>query len=218
MGPKPHTPPEHTMSAYVRDVIASVRAELVRRPVITRHILYNKIGWDKLGRIREAAVYCGYFFESGPFREALVAFGVDPRKDPAFRKYQTINFLSFQKIGTKRSRHVFDKHIRELATKSTEELKTEHIFDGVKVSHTGNLYQFCDISDPLIRRILDTKDIRATCAPTLQGWYHIGTWAKATVILKDKMVSSWSLTSSRRSQNGSAFIKIFMHANWRCVS
>jgi general transcription factor 3C polypeptide 5 (transcription factor C subunit 1) len=70
---------------------------------------------------------------------------------------------------------------------SPEELETEHTFDGFNVSQTGNLFQFCDITDPLIAKILATKDIRTTCAPTFQGWYHVGTWAKATVILKDKM-------------------------------
>lgn len=70
---------------------------------------------------------------------------------------------------------------------SAEELETQHTFDGVNVSRTGNLFQFCDITDPLIKKILATKDIRTTCAPTFQGWYHVGTWAKATVILKHKM-------------------------------
>jgi general transcription factor 3C polypeptide 5 (transcription factor C subunit 1) len=75
----------------------------------------------------------------------------------------------------------------KLARMAPEELESEHTFDGFNVSQTGNLFQFCDITDPLIAKILATKDIRATCAPTFQGWYHVGTWAKATVILKDKM-------------------------------
>jgi general transcription factor 3C polypeptide 5 (transcription factor C subunit 1) len=132
-------------------------------------------------------VYCGYFFQSGPWREALIAWGVDPRKDPFFRHYQTISFMSFAKAGTARSRFMWDKHVREFAKKKPHELQNEHIFDGTSVGRTGNIFQFCDIKDPMIRQILDTKDIRTTCAPTFQGWYHIGTWAKATVILKDKM-------------------------------
>lgn len=203
-GPKSSIPPEYTLTPYMRGLIASVRAELAQRPIITRHLLYNTIGWDKRDRIREVAPYCGYFFESGPWREALILFGIDPRTDPKYRKYQTISFMSFLKIGrracrslyligaleltnrigTARSRYMFDKHVRELARMPATELQTQHTFDGVNVSHTGNLFQFCDISDPLIRKILDTDDIRTTCAPTFQGWYHVGTWAKATVIRK----------------------------------
>ncbi|KAF2269495.1 transcription factor tfiiic complex a box associated subunit sfc1 [Lojkania enalia] len=187
IGPKPHLEPEHTLTPYLQAMIVSIRKELKERPIITRHILYNKLGWAKRDRIREAMAYCGYFFETGPWRETLIAWGVDPRADPVYRKYQTVSFLSFIKTGTGRHFRYWDMHVREFAQKSVKELENEHQFDGVKVSKTGNLYQFCDITDPLLRRILDTNDIRTRCAPTFQGWYHVGTWAKATVILKDKM-------------------------------
>lgn len=187
MRPKPNLPPETSLTPYLQALIANIRAELERRPIITRHMLFNRLGWDKRDRMRQAAVYCGYFFESGPWREALVKWGLDPRKNPAYRKYQTVSFLSYLKTGRPKHWAGYDKHIRHLTRMSTKELETQHTFDGVNVSHTGNLFQFCDITDPIIRRILDTEDIRTTCAPTFQGWYHVGTWAKATVILKDKM-------------------------------
>lgn len=187
LGPKPTMPPEHTLSPYVRSIIAAIKEELEYRPIITRHILYNKIGWDKRDIIREAAVYCGYFFTSGPWREALIEWGLDPRKDPFYRRYQTVSFTTFLKTGQSRSMQAWDRHVRDLAQLSREELQTQHIFDGVTASRTGNIFHFCDITDPLLRKILDTEDLRTTCAPTFQGWYHVGTWAKATVILKDKM-------------------------------
>ncbi|KAH7135309.1 RNA polymerase III transcription factor IIIC subunit-domain-containing protein [Dendryphion nanum] len=186
-GPKPHLPAEHTLPPLTRSIILRIRQELARRPIITRHLLYNIIGWSKRERIREAAVYCGYFFVTGAWREALISWGLDPRKDPYFRKYQTVSFLSFHKVGTSLSRYVSDLQLRKLAETSPEELATQHIFDGVHVSETGNLFQFCDITDPLLRGILDTSEIRETCTAAFPGWYHIGTWAKATVILKDKM-------------------------------
>lgn len=182
-GPKSFLPPEDDLSAYLRGLIKKIRAELDERPIITRHLLHNKLGWDKRTMLRQAAVYCGYFFESGPWREALVRWGLDPRKDAQYRKYQTVSFLSYSKTGTSRN-HV---RITNLSKTSPEALATEHIFDGVHLSQTGNLFQFCDITDPLIARILSTDDIRTTCAPTFQGWYHVGTWAKAIVLLKDKM-------------------------------
>lgn len=70
---------------------------------------------------------------------------------------------------------------------TAEQLEHQHTFDGVHASETGNTFQFCDITDPLLAKLLATEDIRTTCAPTFQGWYHVGTWAKVTVILKDKM-------------------------------
>lgn len=70
---------------------------------------------------------------------------------------------------------------------TAEQLEHQHTFDGIHASETGNTFQFCDITDPLLAKVLATDNIRSTCAPTFQGWYHVGTWAKATVILKDKM-------------------------------
>ncbi|KAL6173774.1 tau 95 subunit of transcription factor TFIIIC [Exserohilum turcicum] len=186
-GPRPGLPAERDLSPYMQSLIANIRALLLQRPIVTRQLLYNRLGWDKRTKLRQAAIYCGFFFESGPWREALVRWGVDPRKDPEYRKYQTVSFLSYIKSGTSKHRAVFDQHVMKLAKMSPEELESEHTFDGVHVSQTGNLFQFCDITDPLISKILATKDIRTTCAPTFQGWYHVGTWAKATVILKDKM-------------------------------
>ena len=186
-GPRPGLPAERDLPPHMQTLIANTRALLLQRPIVTRQLLYNRLGWDKRTKLRQAAVYCGYFFESGPWREALIRWGVDPRKDPKYRIYQTVSFLSYIKSGTSTHRTVFDQHVMKLAKMSPEELESEHIFDGVHVSQTGNLFQFCDITDPLISKILATKDIRTTCAPTFQGWYHVGTWAKATVIMKDKM-------------------------------
>jgi general transcription factor 3C polypeptide 5 (transcription factor C subunit 1) len=186
-GPKPGLPPESSLTPYLQTLIAQIRAELDERPIITRHLLYNKLGWDRRTRLRQAAVYCGYFFESGPWREALVRWGVDPRTDPTYRKYQTVSFMSYLKSGRAKHGKSFDEHIQKLSQMSSKDLERQHIFDGKSVSETGNLFQFCDLHDSLIAKILATEDIRTTCAPTFQGWYHVGTWAKVTVILKDKM-------------------------------
>ncbi|KAF9691102.1 hypothetical protein EKO04_010700 [Ascochyta lentis] len=185
--PKPTLQPESSLTPYLQTLVAQIRGLLKERPIITRHMLYNKLGWDKRTRLRQAAVYCGYFFESGPWREALVSWGVDPRKDPQYRRYQTVSFMSYKKRGTARHHDAFDKHVQELGRMTTEQLEHQHTFDGVHASNTGNTFQFCDITDPLIARILATEKIRTSCAPTFQGWYHVGTWAKVTVILKDKM-------------------------------
>lgn len=186
-GPKPNLPPESSLTPYLQTLVAQIRAELEKRPIITRHLLYNKIGWNRRTRLRQAAVYCGYFFESGPWREALVAWGVDPRKDPMYRKYQTVSFSSYAKGSRGRHGKTFDEHVAKLSQMTGKELETQHIFDGKTVSDTGSLFQFCDLTDPILANILATEDIRSSCAPTFQGWYHVGTWAKVTVILKDKM-------------------------------
>jgi len=185
--PKPTLQPESSLTPYLQTLVAQIKNLLKERPIITRHMLYNKLGWDKRTRLRQAAVYCGYFFESGPWREALIVWGVDPRKDPQYRKYQTVSFMSYKKRGTARHHDAFDKHVQELSRMTAEQLAQQHTFNGVHASDTGNTFQFCDITDPLLAKMLATANIRMTCAPTFQGWYHVGTWAKVTIVLKDKM-------------------------------
>ncbi|KAF2279861.1 uncharacterized protein EI97DRAFT_429646 [Westerdykella ornata] len=186
--PKSSLPKESTLTAYMRGLIAAIRKQLDERPVITRLLLFNRLGWDQRDKIREAAVYCGYFFSSGPWRECLIRWGLDPRKDPYYRRYQTVSYMSFRRGGSMaKTQSEVNRHMSEMTKKNPKQLEREHIFDGETVGSTGNLFQFCDIKDPVIRKILDTDDIRETCSPTFTGWYHVQTWAKATVILKDKI-------------------------------
>ncbi|KAF1996461.1 hypothetical protein P154DRAFT_566058 [Amniculicola lignicola CBS 123094] len=187
MGPRPGVPAEEDQPDDVRRMIRRIRYEMKYRPIITRRVLFNRCGWSKRQLIRNAAVYCGYFFDTGPWREALIAWGLDPRKDPDYRKLQTISYSSFGRTGDTRTAMFWSQHVSWLAQIPPEKLVGEHLFDGHNVSQTGSIFQFCDILDPQIRRILDTHDIRKKCAPGFQGWYHAGTWAKATVILKHKM-------------------------------
>jgi len=187
-GPKVYLPPEDALTAYQRQVLAEVRNFLdKKRPVATRHVLYNHMGWTKRDKLREVIPYVGYFFTTGPFRECLVKYGVDPRSDPKYRHYQTLYFITARKSGLiKVGTEVFAR-IRDLLTFTQKRLVEACKFDGKTKPMSGNIYQMCDITDPTIRKILDTEDIRTDCAPTTQGWYHIGTWARAQIILRDKV-------------------------------
>ncbi|KAF2204448.1 hypothetical protein GQ43DRAFT_409564 [Delitschia confertaspora ATCC 74209] len=185
-GPKPDLPPEDRLTYLETQILTELRALLQERPVVTRHVIYNRLGWSKRDKLRDISAYAGYFFDTGPFREALVRYGIDPRKDPEMRKYQTLSYMTFRSLGPKSGR-TFYENIKVLVRMRPEELTHSHMFDGMSVSRTGNMFQMCDITDPVIRKILDTPNIRSTCAPTTQGWYHSGTWTKAVTVLKDKV-------------------------------
>ena len=42
--------------------------------------------------IGKALPYCGYMFTGGPWKRALISFGVDPRTISEYRFYQTLIF------------------------------------------------------------------------------------------------------------------------------
>lgn len=73
--------------------ITKLRAYLATRPVITRRVGLNHLGAKKYAHSFKAiSQWCGYQFKSGPWRDTLVRYGVDPRTDPRYREYQTVMF------------------------------------------------------------------------------------------------------------------------------
>lgn len=163
-GPKPHLPPENQLTGYQMQVLYELRLQLEDRPIITRHVLYSRMGWNKRDKIREILPYCGYIFDSGPFRECLCKYGVDPRSNPEFRHFQTMSYLTYRKAGFSNVGKGWYAKIRDLARVPPESLVNAYKFDGKVVSKTGNLFQMCDITDPVLRTILDTPNIRDSCA------------------------------------------------------
>ncbi|KAJ3509329.1 hypothetical protein NM208_g15684 [Fusarium decemcellulare] len=69
-----------------------------------------------------------------------------------------------------------------------EELSESHIFDGETFHTDGKVWQVCDITDPLLKDLLDNADIRPNW-DTSSGWYHGGLWAKVKAIMKTKLVA-----------------------------
>ena len=157
-------PPESSLSRYQRAVIKAMRSELVRRPVATRQVLYNRLGWEKRDAVRYATPYCGFFFHSGPFRFCLVRFGFDPRKDVECRRYQVLSYIVKENTDEATAKDSYAQRMQDCAKWPSEELIEAHKFDGTSVSRTGNLYHICDITDVLIRRVLDRAPTRETCS------------------------------------------------------
>ncbi len=119
--------------------------------------------WDNLGQntAKNVYQYVGYMFSSGPWRDALVRYGVDPRTDPSFRIYQTMIFMLDTERRDSRARFNRTKPDR---TRSEQVLRKEsHLFDGVTVSKDGKIWQVCDISEPLLKDLLSTADLRKEC-------------------------------------------------------
>ncbi|KAF2841279.1 hypothetical protein M501DRAFT_1055417 [Patellaria atrata CBS 101060] len=88
----PPLPPESTLPDYLQNLIQDLRAALDARPIMTRRVIHNLLGRDVEYELKQAYAYVGYVFSAGPWREALVKFGVDPRSDPKYLAYQTIWF------------------------------------------------------------------------------------------------------------------------------
>jgi general transcription factor 3C polypeptide 5 (transcription factor C subunit 1) len=128
--------------------------------------------------------YVCYQFKSGPFREAIVRYGVDPRSGPEYAKYQTVIFADRSIKGRWADPRA---KIEEMKGK----IKNSHIFDGKNFVPDGSVYQICDITDPLITNMLDRCSFREKIdnRATGDGYFNNGVLAKIRIIIKAKMVA-----------------------------
>lgn len=125
----------------------------------------NLIHWQSETLFKDATQYCGYSFRSGPWKDALVKFGLDPRKDPKYRFYQTAQFQLMPKdqvhAAAQKLPSGTNKWLRTERYKKDEE--PSHVFDGKSITTNGKTWQFCDITDPILYEMIHTEDIRTEC-------------------------------------------------------
>ncbi|KAK1655229.1 RNA polymerase III transcription factor IIIC subunit-domain-containing protein [Colletotrichum phormii] len=189
--PGPQTPYDGS-DEEVTYCIARMLEAMEERPIWTRRSLMNKLG----SVVRNANVmkrcvgYVGYQFRGGPWRDAIIRYGVDPRNDPSFRTYQTMIF-NMRKL---QAGHIGETWhaIRSLRTEQRQpqgDNHESHVFDGKSYWTDGKVWQICDITDPLIANIFATAPQRPEVDIYNSGWYHQGTWAKVKGIMKTKMIA-----------------------------
>ncbi|KAF4873873.1 Transcription factor tau subunit sfc1 [Colletotrichum siamense] len=176
----------------VSTCIAKMEEAMEERPIWTRRSLLNKLG----SIVRNANVmkrcvgYVGYQFRGGPWRDAIIKYGIDPRTDPAYKTYQTMIF-NMRKL---QAGHIGETWhaIRSLRTEQRQpqgDNHESHIFDGKSYWTDGKVWQICDITDPLIAKMFATAPQRSEVDIYNSGWYHQGTWAKVKGIMKTKMIA-----------------------------
>lgn len=170
-------------------VIEELQAALAERPIWTRRAIMNRIGASPgVYLLKPAMQYVGYQFRGGPWRDAIIRYGVDPRKDPKYRFYQTLFFKIYDEVEKVPGQPWTD--IRSEYTRRaqvTDVSLDSHIFDGTKLSLDGKIWQVCDITDPMIQRLASTSTLRSTCDLEVNGWYCNGTWAKIKAVMRTKI-------------------------------
>lgn len=159
--------PEHSLDAKLRACIRKFREELEKRPIMAKRVQGNLVAnSDHL--LRRAWCYVGYMFSAGPFRDAIIKFGVDPRKDPVCAKYQTLWFQLPGETGYGRSKGSENVPSRlngktPRAPKIRAKSRDSHIFDGETLFRDGKTWQICDITDPLLKDFIDNTPLRDDC-------------------------------------------------------
>ncbi|KAK3365981.1 RNA polymerase III transcription factor IIIC subunit-domain-containing protein [Lasiosphaeria ovina] len=186
-------------------IMTEMRLAMEERPIWTRRSMWNRLGskFEELPKsgslVRHCLQYAGYQFKGGPWRDALVRYGLDPRSDPKYRVYQTLIFkLHKTRIGTVgrswqsvRRNEVgvtnFGKYWQEIG--DDQALRDTHIFTGEAFSTDGKVWQVCDITDPLLAQLFSNAEVRPECDVEISGFYHRVLWSVAKAIMKCKMLA-----------------------------
>lgn len=165
---------------------------LEERPIFTRRALLNALGSKVRNShlVKRSTGYVGYQFRGGPFRDSIIKYGVDPRKDPKYRKYQALIF------NMRRLRPGFAGEtwhgLRSVRTEQRQPMGDNfgsHIFDGKAFWTDSKIWQVCDVTDPVLVNLIENSPIRPTCEILSSGWFHATTWAKIKAVMKTKMVA-----------------------------
>ena len=84
--------PLDQQSRTFQKTVTALQALFDQRPIWTRRALLNSLESElsSFNVVRFCLPYVSYALRSGPWRDAYVRLGVDPRADPQYRIYQTI--------------------------------------------------------------------------------------------------------------------------------
>jgi len=116
-------------------------------------------------RLRNALKYAfpqvSYYWRSGPWRDTCVKFGVDPRTSRDYAIYQVVAFKMQAVKSVKAGKYVKGKKFSMLLSSTLADFfmfvcrhDKSHIFDGKHLVEDGRIYQFCDITDPLVSALV----------------------------------------------------------------
>lgn len=167
-----------------KDLLDRVREALEERPIWTRRALVTRIApYYSDNSLKIAVQLVGYQFKGGPWRDAVIKYGVDPRPDPKYRIYQTLAF--------KLERLPNDSTVKNgiVRAMGREEARRSHLWDGKEYCTNGKFWQICDITDPFLVKMINDAPLRNECDIATDGWWHGGTWAKIKAFMKAKMIA-----------------------------
>lgn len=180
--PRESCPAVHSLEPILQQTIQVLETLFATRPAWTRRGLRNALTTqEQRHALRHAIPYVGYIFRSGPWRDAIVKLGRDPRSSPDYRIYQTAMFRLLPRdpevardgggAAGRRSNAETAPTTSSTTTTTTTTANgtvstitpvptgTSHIFTGhPPLALDGKMWMFCDITDPLLRSLLFPQD------------------------------------------------------------
>ncbi|KAG5654500.1 hypothetical protein H0H81_001141 [Sphagnurus paluster] len=167
-----------------QNILKKLEVLFFERPVWTRMSLFNHLAPNETREILNSKallpLVC-YVFQDGPWRDTLVRFSYDPRKDRSARFYQRLYFRNANHPIARPS--VITSLQLDLACRRS------HIFDGQSLTKETAAFQLCDITDPMLKDMIDDPDdLREECNER-DGWYTSHAFERIKTVLRHKFFS-----------------------------
>ncbi|KAL0949601.1 hypothetical protein HGRIS_009648 [Hohenbuehelia grisea] len=194
----PDAPPssvESLRNSADEKFLVRLQALFVDRPIWTRMSLMNQFTANEARDILNSKILLPlvcYVFQDGPWRDTLIRLKYDPRKDREARFYQRLYFrnanhpIERPSVATRR---------QERASKPADQgekdgdRKTSHVFDGITLTKETAAFQLCDITDPMLKEMIEgTDDLRDVCEER-DGWYSALAFEQIKTVLRHKFFS-----------------------------
>ncbi|KAH9918126.1 RNA polymerase III transcription factor IIIC subunit-domain-containing protein [Fomitopsis serialis] len=194
---KPSAPVEEQRANADRKILKRLQELFQERAIWTRAAIFNQFMPFEVREIINSKVLLplvSYVFQDGPWRDTQIRLGYDPRQDKQARIYQRLYFRNTNHPIVRPS--VVSKRQEgrtELAQNRTEassqDDKRTHIFDGVTVTKETAAFQLCDITDPMLKEMIeDEEDVRDECNER-DGWYSTEAFERIKTVLRHKFFS-----------------------------
>ncbi|KAJ6516097.1 RNA polymerase III transcription factor IIIC subunit-domain-containing protein [Mycena sanguinolenta] len=175
-------------------------AVFAERPVWTRGALFNQFtaveARDILNSKPLLPLVC-YVFHDGPWRDTLIRFSYDPRKERSARLYQRLYFRNANhpilkpSVMTRRqdrSAANMDNWAVAIEDGSERDIdrRKSHLFDGKTMTKETASFQLCDLIDPMLKEMIDDeKGLREECDER-DGWYSTHALDRIKTVLRHK--------------------------------
>ncbi|KAH7343258.1 RNA polymerase III transcription factor IIIC subunit-domain-containing protein [Rhizoctonia solani] len=181
----PTSPPQQILDAKSQTkphLLAQLKQLFEQRPVWSRIALINQFPALEGREIQNTKAHIGlvaYTFSDGAWRDTLLRFGYDPRKDPEARFYQRVYFRNTANEEARRKSIVGRRaggtgdsaNAGPEVVEAPPDDRSSHIFDGRTLHSGAASFQLCDITDSLLVPLIkDEKSVRKE-PDIADGWY-----------------------------------------------
>ncbi|CDS10849.1 hypothetical protein LRAMOSA11335 [Lichtheimia ramosa] len=189
---------ESNLGAEEKRVAEKLGKLFQERPMWTRTGLLHQLPVKDHKYFRSAINLHCYSFRNGPWREMLIRFGEDPRKDPNGHIYQSIILRLHLKRSTldnkdqKSTQQAKGKGSRTTATKPeptelSEEARQAHIFNGQRAPIDSSTYCLYDVTDADLQNLIHSAAFRKPTCTEHSGFYYRCVIERIRLIMKKKI-------------------------------